>query len=115
MVEKREDVTKSFQPRAPRGVIPQAASRHDDGFLANAGTVDNAKLEAIKTDLKNLSAQTIDEQVARALELKQILTPEQFQKMQSKMEGLKGKFGGKWGGKGKDNMPPPPEGSEHGE
>ena len=60
-------------------------------------TVDTARVNAIATELKTLEGQKVDMMVARLLSLKKILTPEQFQKMQEKMEKKKEEWSKKAG------------------
>ncbi|HPM42305.1 MAG TPA: Spy/CpxP family protein refolding chaperone [Candidatus Omnitrophota bacterium] len=72
---------------------------------------DRSKIDAIAADMKSLSARMIDQRIERILSLKEILTPEQFQKVNAKIEEKMRKHGGKARGWGKDKgrMPPPPE------
>ncbi|MBP7056366.1 MAG: Spy/CpxP family protein refolding chaperone [Candidatus Omnitrophica bacterium] len=72
---------------------------------------DRAKIDAIAADMKSLSARMIDQRIDRILSLKEILTPEQFQKVNAKMEEKMKKRGGKERGWGRDKgaMPPTPE------
>ena len=44
-------------------------------------TTDNEKLESIVSELKSLEAQRIDQKVKSIIQMKEILTPEQFQKV----------------------------------
>jgi Spy/CpxP family protein refolding chaperone len=62
-------------------------------------TVDRARITALTTDIKGLTGQMIDQRVDNILAMKEILTPEQFSKMQAKMHAKKG---GKGNWKGKD-------------
>lgn len=66
--------------------------------------IDKAKIADIATQLKTLSAQMVDQRINSILSLKEILTPEQFQKMHARMEEKMSKHGGKWGGGGKGKM-----------
>lgn len=62
-------------------------------------TVDRARITTLTTDIKNLTGQMIDQRVNSILAMKEILTPEQFAKMQAKKHAKKG---GKGDWKGKD-------------
>jgi periplasmic protein CpxP/Spy len=64
--------------------------------LDKTGT-DNAKIDALKKDIKDLQAKDVDSMVDRVSEMKQILTPEQFQKMNKQMEERMKKMKGKEG------------------
>ena len=65
---------------------------------------DKARVESLVTELKNLYSQQIQYRVDKVMAMKQILTPEQFNKMKSSMESRKhdkdGKHGYKDKGKG---------------
>lgn len=78
-------------------------------------TVDRAKIQAIAANLKGLEGQIVDLRIASILSLKEILTPEQFRKMNAKMDAHKGARGPKRGpkrgpGEKGGEMPPPPAG-----
>jgi len=62
-------------------------------------TVDRARITALTTDIKSLTGQMIDQKVDNILAMKEVLTPEQFAKMQAKKHDKKG---GKGNWKGKD-------------
>ncbi|MCM8761384.1 MAG: Spy/CpxP family protein refolding chaperone [Candidatus Omnitrophica bacterium] len=57
---------------------------------------DKAKLAAIVEDLKNLSGEQIQMRIEKVLQMKKILTPEQFAKMRSVMEKKGRVHRGKW-------------------
>ncbi|MCX6356885.1 MAG: Spy/CpxP family protein refolding chaperone [Candidatus Aureabacteria bacterium] len=60
---------------------------------------DKAKIESIGADLKRIEAQRIDQEISGILQMKEILTPEQFKKMSAMREEHKGgKHGKKWKG-----------------
>ena len=77
---------------------------------------DPTEIEKIALEIKYLNSQLIDHRIAAVLEVKTILTPEQFTKFQEKMnkakkkmwEGKKGK--GHYGGKGRGKGRGPKEG-----
>jgi len=83
-------------------------------------TTDSEKLASIVSDLKSLEAQRIDQKVKSIVQMKEILTPEQFQKMQSMHKkhwkeghGKKGKKGHRrCGGKDEAGEPDLPSGQE---
>lgn len=60
-------------------------------------TTDSEKLESIVSDLKDLESRRIDRKVESIIRMKEILTPEQFQKMQSlRKKHWKGGHGKRW-------------------
>ncbi len=62
-------------------------------------TLDSAKIEQIHNELKQLSNQMLDNRFNGILEVRKILTQEQFKKFSSKMEEMKSKGGHrKWMG-----------------
>lgn len=67
--------------------------------------IDSAKIADIAAKLKKLSAEMVDQRISSILSLREILTPEQFQKMQADMEKKHKEHGRKGGDRG---MPPPP-------
>ncbi len=77
-------------------------------------TIDEAKVKAINEELKALGARLADHRLAGILEVRRILTPEQFKKFQE-LAGPRGKDKGRGGrrgrGPGRDDadMPPPPD------
>lgn len=52
-------------------------------------TVDKVKVDSITADIKSLMGKLMDYRVADLLSLKEILTPEQFKKMQNRMHEKK--------------------------
>ena len=101
--EQREALKAHRQENkaAMQAVHEQMKAKRDE-LRAEIGkpTVDMAKVESIKSDLKALDARLVDQRVDSILSLKKILTPEQFQKMHDKMEQRKGMRGGERMGKG---------------
>lgn len=84
-------------------------------------TTDSEKLAGIVSELKSLEAQRIDQKVKCIVQMKEILTPEQFQKLQSLRgkhwkggHGKKGKKGHhrRCGGKDEAGEPDLPSGQE---
>lgn len=77
--------------------------------LSNPGAT-KASIEPIVNEMKLLQAQMIDNRVNGILEVKKILTPDQFAKFTQKMQGLKEKMQGRmqkhWG----DRENPPEQG-----
>ncbi len=57
---------------------------------------DEDALQGIASDMKKLQGQMIDYRIDRVLEMKQILTPEQYQTFHQKIEERKDKPRGKW-------------------
>ena len=51
-------------------------------------TPDKGKLESITSELKRLEAQRIDQRVKNILQMKEMLTPEQFKKMSSRVKNI---------------------------
>ena len=58
--------------------------------------VDKAKVSSIASELKNISAEKVDQRINSILSLKEILTPEQFKQMNAKMEEKHKEHKGKW-------------------
>ncbi len=58
-------------------------------------TLDMTKLTQLNNELKNLQVQMLDRKLEGILEVRKILTPEQFKKFTEKMEARKGHFKGK--------------------
>ena len=96
-----------------KAVRSELKAKHDElRNLLKEPTVDKAKLEAVRADIRNLTGKMVDQRIESMLMLKEILTPEQFTKMNEKMEKRMGGNGKKWGrnAKNKDaDMPPPPD------
>lgn len=67
------------------------AKRADLKTELSKPTIDKNKVNSIVSEIKMATGQLIDQRVASILSLKQILTPEQFQKMTAKTEDRKGK------------------------
>lgn len=55
-------------------------------------TLDMAKINQVNGDLKKLQAQMLDYRLQHVLEVRKILTPEQFKKFMAKMEEKMGHF-----------------------
>jgi len=55
-------------------------------------TVDRAKVSAIIEDMKNLEGEKLNNRVDKILAMKSILTPEQFTKLQDKMQKKRKEF-----------------------
>lgn len=84
--------------KAKRAELRQEISRAE---------TDMAKLEQIKAAMKDLSGRQVDQRIDSVLSLKKILTPEQFQKMNAKMEEGHTWRGRKPGGRSDKEAPPP--------
>ncbi len=56
------------------------------------GELDMAKITQLNNDLKKLEAQMLDRKLEGILEVRKILTPEQFKKFMAKMEKKTGHF-----------------------
>jgi Spy/CpxP family protein refolding chaperone len=54
---------------------------------------DNNAISAIATEMKDIQAQLIDNRINNILQVKEVMTPEQYQKFQQKCESAKEKFG----------------------
>lgn len=76
---------------------------------------DTAKINKITSEIKKLQAQLIDHRVASVLELKKILTPEQFEKFQERIDERRERMmhrKGEMHGRRGMPFPPFPEGDE---
>ena len=77
---KNKDQMKSlFSEMKDKRAIIQQELRKD--------TLDMGKITQINNDLKGLQAKMLDYKLERILEVRKILTPEQFKKFTAKMEG----------------------------
>ncbi|MBU0580238.1 MAG: periplasmic heavy metal sensor [Candidatus Margulisbacteria bacterium] len=54
-------------------------------------TIDQAEVNQIAAEIKDLQGKMVDQKIASMLEMKNILTEEQFKKMQEQKENRKGK------------------------
>jgi Spy/CpxP family protein refolding chaperone len=61
--------------------------------------LDMTKINQIQDDLKAVQAKMIDQRLAHILEVRKILTPEQFKKFSEKMKDHKKRGGHQWGKK----------------
>lgn len=59
-------------------------------------TIDRSKINAIKQELAQLNSQRIDAQVDKMVAVREILTPEQFQKFQEKKQSWSEKKKSRW-------------------
>jgi Spy/CpxP family protein refolding chaperone len=71
--------------------------------------IDIAKVQAINNDLKALQSKMLDNKLAGILEVRKVLSAEQFKKFSSKMHGGMGFHGGKGPGD-KGDVPETPKG-----
>ena len=82
-------------------------------------TLNMDKINQIQSELKASQAQMLDARLQGILEIRKILTPEQFTKFSAKMEEHKGRGDHKWEGRheskgpqGQQDAPEPPESQE---
>jgi len=85
------------------------AKRQDLGAEIDKDTTDQAKIDSIAADLKSLEGQRIDQEIKFKIQMKQVLTPDQFKQLSATREGRKH---GKHCGWKKQSNPPAPDAGE---
>lgn len=81
----REDIKKLFEEmKTDRAAIRQELQKPE---------LDMGKINQINDEMKKVQAQMLDNKLQSVLEVRKILTPEQFQKFMAKIEEHKGRFG----------------------
>lgn len=71
-------------------------------------TTDRARIDSIAAELKNLECRRIDQRIKGILQMKELLTPEQFKQLHALREGKMGRKHGWW--KKQSDSPAPPAG-----
>ncbi len=90
------DTQRSAQREAMESIHQSIETkRHELRAEMDKDATDKAKLDSIATELKNLQGQRISQEIKGILQMKEVLTPDQFKKLNAMRENRKhGKHGG---------------------
>ena len=100
--EKQLNETKAAHRTEMTGLAGQLKAKRQELKTALANTAATKQsVEPIATQIKALEAQMVDRRIDGILKIKEILTPEQYQKLQSMKEEWQNKPRGKHFGKGR--------------
>lgn len=91
------DTQRAAQRDAMKTIRQSIASKRQDlRAEMDKDATDKAKIDGIAAELKNLEGRRVDQQIKGILQMKEVLTPEQFKQLSALREGKKGRKHGWW-------------------